>query len=128
MKAFEKGSIALLEAMKLLWNRGLNAWLVMAGPSLSAFDEYLAANAKDCSRLVNLASLRRRRRTNSAGRGRYRGAALPGESLGLVVLEAWANGKPAIAADIGGVARIDEQHRRRLAGALRQQRAPCRRS
>lgn len=39
MKAFEKGSITLVEAMKPLWERGSQAWLVMAGPNLSAFDE-----------------------------------------------------------------------------------------
>ena len=36
MKAYEKGSITLLEAMKLLWATGSKAWLVMAGPSLRA--------------------------------------------------------------------------------------------
>ncbi len=52
MKAFEKGSITLLEAMKMLWARGSKAWLVMAGPSLSDFERYMAANApasaRDC--------------------------------------------------------------------------------
>jgi len=36
-KAFDKGSMTLVEAMKLLWQRDSKAWLVMAGPSLSAF-------------------------------------------------------------------------------------------
>ncbi len=100
MKAFEKGSIALLEAMKLLWNRGLNAWLVMAGPSLSAFDEYLAANAKDCSRLVNLPPFEDADKRDLLAAADIVAQPSRVESLGLVVLEAWANGKPAIAADI----------------------------
>src|SRR5208283_3449050 len=52
-KAFDKGSVTLVQAMKLLWQRGSNAWLVMAGPSLSTFDAYLAAHAQNCPRLLN---------------------------------------------------------------------------
>jgi glycogen synthase len=90
----------LVEAMKLLWSRGSKAWLVMAGPSLSTFDDYLAANAGDSPRLVNLPPFE-----DEAKRDLLAGADLvvqPSrvESLGLVVLEAWANAKPVIAADI----------------------------
>ena len=47
MKAYEKGSITLIEAMKQLWNSGSEASLVMAGPSLKAFDEFVAQNASE---------------------------------------------------------------------------------
>ena len=36
MKAYEKGSITLVEAMQRLWANGSTAWLVMAGPSMVA--------------------------------------------------------------------------------------------
>jgi hypothetical protein len=32
MKAFEKGSVSVVEAMKILWANGSQARLVMAGP------------------------------------------------------------------------------------------------
>lgn len=100
MKAFEKGSMALVEAMKVLWNRGSRAWLIMAGPSLSAFDEYLAVSAKDCPRLVNLPPFADDMKRDLLAAADLVAQPSRVESLGLVVLEAWANAKPAIAADI----------------------------
>ena len=100
MKAYEKGTIALVEAMKLLWSRGSKAWLVMAGPSLSAFDEYLAANALGCPRLVNLPPFEDELKRDLLAAADVVAQPSRVESLGLVVLEAWAAGKPAIAADI----------------------------
>jgi len=100
MKAFEKGSIALIEAMKILWSRGSNAWLVMAGPSLSAFDDYLASNAKDCPRLLSLPPFENQQKRDFLAAATLVAQPSRVESLGLAVLEAWANAKPAIAADI----------------------------
>ena len=100
MKAHEKGSIALVEAMQQLWKKGSKAWLVMAGPSLSAFNDYLAANAADCPRLVNLPPFEDSLKRDLLALADLVAQPSRVESLGLVVLEAWANGKPAIAADI----------------------------
>jgi glycogen(starch) synthase len=100
MKAFEKGSIALLEAMKVLWKRGSQAWLVMAGPSLSAFDEYIAANAQHCPRLLNLPPFADHEKRDLLASATVVAQPSRVESLGLVLLEAWANAKPVIAADI----------------------------
>ncbi|HME33039.1 MAG TPA: glycosyltransferase family 4 protein, partial [Terriglobales bacterium] len=100
VKTFEKGSITLLEAMKMLWDRGSNAWLVMAGPTLSDFEKYITANAPASPRLLNLPAF-----ADQVKRDLLASAAVVAqpsrvESLGLVLLEAWANAKPAIAADI----------------------------
>lgn len=100
MKAFEKGSVTLVEAMKLLWEKGSEAWLVMAGASLSAFDDYLATGGHSWPRLLNLPAF-----TDAEKRDFLASATLvvqPSrvESLGLVLLEAWANHQPVIAADI----------------------------
>jgi len=100
MKAYEKGSVAIVEAMKLLWQHGSAAWLVMAGPSLHEFDQYLAQNAAGCPRLVNLGPFGDEERRNLLAAADIVVQPSRVESLGLVLLEAWANAKPVIAADI----------------------------
>jgi glycosyltransferase involved in cell wall biosynthesis len=100
MKAYEKGSQAVVEAMKLLWQRGSDAWLVMAGPSLREFDEYLARNAANCPRLVHLGPFGDEERRDLLAAADIVVQPSRVESLGLVLLEAWANAKPVIAADI----------------------------
>jgi len=100
MKAFEKGSETLVEAMKVLWARGSNAWLVMAGPSLSTFDNYIAKAGKDCPRLLNLPPFADTEKRDFLASATVVAQPSRVESLGLVLIEAWANGKPVIAADI----------------------------
>jgi glycogen synthase len=100
MKAFDKGSVTLFEAMKRLWDQGSKSWLLMAGPSLRAFDEYIAAQGQHFPRFVNLPAF-----AESDKRDLLAAAAVVAqpsrvESLGLVLVEAWANAKPVIAADI----------------------------
>ena len=100
MKAFEKGSVTVIEAMKILWSKGSNAWLVMAGPSLSAFDDWVATAAQDCPRLVNLPPFADSDKRHFLASATVVAQPSRVESLGLVLLEAWANQKPVIAADI----------------------------
>ena len=99
-KAFEKGSITLVEAMKTLWERGSKAWLVMAGPSLSAFDEYLSSQAHPLPRLLNLPAFADPDKRDLLAAATVVAQPSRVESLGLVLLEAWANAKPVVAADI----------------------------
>ena len=100
MKAYEKGSITLIEAMKQLWNSGSEASLVMAGPSLSAFDEYVAQNASNLPRFINLPPFADEQKRDLLAAADVVVQPSRVESLGLVLLEAWANAKPVIAADI----------------------------
>jgi glycosyltransferase involved in cell wall biosynthesis len=100
MKAFEKGSETLVEAVKLLWRRGSRAWLVMAGPSLSTFDTYIARAGKDCPRLLNLPPFAEEEKCDLLASATIVAQPSRVESLGLVLLEAWANHKPVVAADI----------------------------
>ena len=99
-KAFEKGSITLVEAMKTLWERGSKAWLVMAGPSLSAFDEYLSSQAQPLPRLLNLPVFADSDKRDLLAAATVVAQPSRVESLGLLLLEAWANAKPVVAADI----------------------------
>jgi glycogen synthase len=100
MKAYEKGSETLVEAMKLLWTKGSNAWLVMAGPSLSTFDQFVAQAAPDCPRFLNLPAFDDAEKRDFLASATVVAQPSRVESLGLVLLEAWANHKPVIAADI----------------------------
>lgn len=100
VKTLEKGSITLLEAMKMLWARGSNAWLVMAGPTLSDFERYMAANAPANARLLNLPAFADQEKRDLLASATIVAQPSRVESLGLVMLEAWANAKPVIAADI----------------------------
>lgn len=100
MKAFDKGSVTLVEAMKLLWAKGSEAWLVMAGPSLSEFDTYLAANARGLRRAVNLPAFADEDKPDLLAAATVVAQPSRVESLGLVLIEAWANAKPVVAADI----------------------------
>ena len=100
MKAYEKGSETLVEAMKLLWARGSSAWLVMAGPSLSTFDAYIASKVKSSPRLLNLPPFADQEKRDLLASATIVAQPSRVESLGLVLLEAWANRKPVVAADI----------------------------
>lgn len=100
MKAFDKGSVTLFEAMKRLWEQGSTAWLVMAGPSLRAFDEYIAAQGQQFPRFVNLPAFADDDKRDLLAAADLVAQPSRVESLGLVLMEAWANGKPVIAADI----------------------------
>jgi glycosyltransferase involved in cell wall biosynthesis len=100
MKAYEKGSMTLVEAMKTLWQRGCNAWLVMAGPSLSAFDEYVSSQSQPLPKLINLPAFADDEKRDLLAAATVVAQPSRVESLGLVLLEAWANAKPVVAADI----------------------------
>ena len=100
MKAFDKGSVTLVESMKRLWAEGSTAWLIMAGPSLRAFDEYVASQLERLPRLVNLAAFADTEKRDLLAAATIVAQPSRVESLGLVLVEAWANEKPVIAADI----------------------------
>jgi glycosyltransferase involved in cell wall biosynthesis len=100
MKAKDKGSMAVVESMTKLWQRGSNAWLIMAGPSLSAFDDYLAVHGKNLPHLINLGAFDDSQKADLLAAADIVVQPSRVESLGLVVIEAWANAKPVIVADI----------------------------
>jgi len=100
MKAYEKGSITLFEAMRQLWDSGHKAWLVMAGPSLRAFDDYVSQNVRPGDRFVNVPPFPDELKRDLLAAADIAVQPSRVESLGLVLPEAWANGKPVIAADI----------------------------
>jgi glycosyltransferase involved in cell wall biosynthesis len=98
-KAFDKGTFTLVDAMHRLWAAGSEAWLVLAGSSTSSFDNYLAARQDLCPRLLNLGTISDVQKRNLLAAASVLVHPSRVESLGLVYLEAWANGKPVIAAN-----------------------------
>jgi glycosyltransferase involved in cell wall biosynthesis len=99
MKAYDKGSVTLLEAMKRLWSQGSAAWLIMAGPSLTSFDDYIESSGS-FPRLINLPPFSEDEKPDLLASADVVVQPSRVESLGLVLIEAWANAKPVIAADI----------------------------
>jgi glycogen synthase len=86
--------------MQLLWAEGLDAHLILAGPSLRSFDEYLQSQSIPGSRLMNFGPVSDKDKLDLLAAADIVVQPSSVESLGLVYLEAWANQKCVIAADI----------------------------
>jgi glycosyltransferase involved in cell wall biosynthesis len=97
----EKGTCELLQAAERLWKKGLEFQLVLAGPEMPNFQKFWNAYSPRGSikRLGVLSE--QQKRDFYAGIDLF---ALPSrtDSFGLVLLEAWANGKPNLVYRAGG--------------------------
>jgi glycogen synthase len=100
VKAYEKGSMTLVEAMQSLWKKGSRGWLVMAGASMSDFNEFLEAQPQSMPRLVNLPAFADEEKRDLLAAATVVAQPSRVESLGLIMMEACANLKPVVAADI----------------------------
>lgn len=98
-KAPDKGSITVVESMRRLWAGGCQAWLALVGSSVTEFDGYLRSHPVTSSRLLNLGVVPAEEKRDLLAAASLLVHPSRVESLGLVYLEAWANGKPVIAAD-----------------------------
>ena len=99
----EKGSIDLLEAAQVLWQRGRRFRLVLAGPEMPNFRRFWTGFTP-AGPVIRLGVLDdAQKRDFFAGIDLF---ALPSrsDSFGLVLLEAWANGIPNVAYRAGGIA------------------------
>ncbi|MBL8792855.1 MAG: glycosyltransferase family 4 protein [Planctomycetia bacterium] len=101
----EKGSVDLLRAAQLAWQRGGQFRLVLAGPSMPNFRRYWDSYpCRDRVRCLGVLS-------DTAKRDFFAGIDLFGlpsrsDSFGLVLLEAWANGAANLAYRAGGPAGV----------------------
>jgi glycosyltransferase involved in cell wall biosynthesis len=115
--SIEKGTVDLLSAAELAWEQGHRFRVVLAGPEMPNFRSFWSGYGPkaNVSRLGILSD--RQRRDFFATIDVH---ALPSrsDSFGLVLLEAWANGKPNLAYRAGGPG---ELIRHRADGLL----APC---
>ena len=105
--ARDKGTMDLVEASRLLWNRGVRHTLTLVGPEMRSFSDWFrstgAANCRwiECRGVVDEAE--KRALLSSADV-----LALPSrtESFGIVYLEAWSYRKPVIGAAVGAVSEV----------------------
>ncbi len=102
--AYDKGAHHAIEAMKLLWQRGVQATLVFAGPTMEQFTHFYesqpAAVRQSCRVLGFIAEEDKRDLLAACSL-----LVLPSrtESFGIVFPEAWLYDKPVIGARAGGI-------------------------
>jgi len=104
VQAPDKGTVHLIEAMKHLWDRGLDAHLVLAGHTYGAFGEYfgsLPTAVRERCRLLGFVSEEEKRDLLAAGDVMVMPSRT--DSFGIAYLEAWLYGKPVVGALAGGV-------------------------
>jgi glycosyltransferase involved in cell wall biosynthesis len=102
-----KGVIDLVEALKLLWDSGGDARLVLVGPPMGDFEAYFASQPPHVRERTLVLGL-----TDEATKKDAFAAcdvfvmASSADSFGTVYLEAWLYGKPVVGADAGGVPEV----------------------
>lgn len=102
--AADKGTYDLVAALRLLWAEGREATLVLTGPMLSqarAFFDNLPPD--EAARIRRLGFVEKKTQADVLAAADM--LALPSrtDSFGIVFLDAWANGKPVIGANAGGI-------------------------
>lgn len=104
--AYDKGTMHLVAAMQKVWQTH-DATLVIAGPQLSAFERYFAAqpiSVKQRTRVLGFISDEEKRDLLAASDL----FAMPSrtDTFGIVFLEAWVYSKPVIGALAGGLPEV----------------------
>jgi glycosyltransferase involved in cell wall biosynthesis len=106
--AYDKGTVHTIEAMQRVWERGIDATLLMAGSTmLDKFRDYYEAlpdSIRERCRWLGFISEEDKRDLQAAGQL----FCMPSrtDSFGIVYLEAWLNGVPVIGALAGGVPEV----------------------
>lgn len=109
-KSREKGTVDLLQAAELAWDRGGRFQLVLAGPEMPNFLSFWRSYKRtDRVRLLGVLDERQKRDYFAA----LDVFALPSrvDAFGIVLLEAWANGVANVAYRAGGPACIIQHER-----------------
>jgi glycosyltransferase involved in cell wall biosynthesis len=102
--AADKGTYDLVAAMRLLWAEGREATLVLTGPMLSQARAFFAALPPEEAASIRLLGFVDKK-TQADVLAAADVLALPSrtDSFGIVFLDSWANGKPVIGANAGGI-------------------------
>lgn len=106
--AYDKGATHTIEAMRKVWERGVEATFLMAGSTMldkfKAYYDALPAEVRQRCRWLGFISDEDKRDLNAAGQV----FCMPSrtDSFGIVYLEAWLYGVPVIGANAGGVPEV----------------------
>ena len=106
----DKGSHHTVEAMKVLWRKGINIKLVLIGQILNEFEVYLRSQESYVFENTVILSYASEEDKNNAIDG-CKVFVMPSksDSFGLVYVEAWLHKKPVIAAYCGGVMEVIDE-------------------
>jgi glycogen synthase len=104
MRAHDKGTPHLIEAMRRLWRRGVHARLVLAGASQPRFRRFWRRQPREVrERTLILDSIAEADKRDLLAAGQVFAMPSRTDTFGIVYLEAWAYGVPVIGADAGGI-------------------------
>lgn len=110
---YDKGTYHALEAMKILWDKGYDATLVLIGNVEQLFDEYFSNQPpyiyKNCVVLDLTSSDCQNDLMDLFAAGDVFVMPSRADSFGIVFLEAWLYKKPVIGAYAGGVPEVIEE-------------------
>jgi glycosyltransferase involved in cell wall biosynthesis len=99
--SWDKGSTDLLSAMEILWRRGSAAKLVLAGPVMPSFEKaFRSFPFKD--KVIRTGPLSSDEKKDFFAYLDIFALPSRSDSFGIVLLEAWANGKPCVVYKAGG--------------------------
>ena len=106
----DKGSHHTVEAMKVLWRKGINIKLVLIGQILDDFEAYLRSQKSYVFENTIILSYGSEEDKNNAIDG-CKVFVMPSksDSFGLVYVEAWLHKKPVIAAYCSGVMEVIDE-------------------
>lgn len=100
-KSFVKGVIHLMDAMKLVWEKGSDSLLILVGPSTREFEEYFKKLPhKFREKIINLGIVNEETKKTIIVSCDVLVVPSKSESFGLVYLEAWICQKPVIGCTI----------------------------
>jgi glycosyltransferase involved in cell wall biosynthesis len=112
----EKGTVDLLRAAEMLWDRGANFQVVLAGPQMPNFRRFWQ-RYRYAGRVRCLGPLSEAQKRNFFAAIDVFALPSRSDSFGLVLLEAWANGLPNVAYRAGGIADLLRHERDGLLAA-----------
>ncbi|MBN1483487.1 MAG: glycosyltransferase family 4 protein [Chloroflexia bacterium] len=110
-QTFDKGTVQLVEALRLLWSEGRAVELVLAGQAMSPIRAYLQRLLQEDLPLHWLGAISEEEKRDLLAAGEVFCMTSCTDSFGIVYLEAWANGVPVIGARAGGVPAVIEEGR-----------------
>jgi glycosyltransferase involved in cell wall biosynthesis len=112
MKAFNKGTEHVVEAMHKLWSRGVRARLVLAGASQPPFRRFWHRQPPLVQRnTLMLDYIPDADKNDLLAAGDVFAMPSRSDTFGIVYLEAWYYGKPVIGAYAGGVPKVIDHQR-----------------